>query len=165
MGMVKAARPRFEGHQQPKIPAWSDGDESDPKVMQQKIAVAADHGIDAFIYDWYFYDDGPFLQRGLERGFMKAANVDRLKFGLMWANHDWIEIFPASANTQPALVYPGRISRPGWERMTDYAIKTYFHHPSYWKIDGRPYFSVYDLSKLLESFGSVAETRTARQPF
>jgi hypothetical protein len=27
--------------------------------MAQKIAAAADHGIDAFIFDWYYYDDGP----------------------------------------------------------------------------------------------------------
>jgi hypothetical protein len=52
--LVKAARPRFPGHQQPKVPLWGYRDESDPKVMAQKIAAAADHGIDAFIFDWYF---------------------------------------------------------------------------------------------------------------
>ena len=51
--LVKAAKPRFPGHQQPRVPLWGYGDESDPKVMEQKIAAAADHGIDAFIFDWY----------------------------------------------------------------------------------------------------------------
>lgn len=40
--LVKAAKPRFEGHQQPKVPLWGYGDESDPKVMAQKIDAAAD---------------------------------------------------------------------------------------------------------------------------
>ena len=57
--LVKAAKPRFAGHQQPKVPAWGYTDESDPKEMAQKIDAAADHGIDAFIFDWYYYDDGP----------------------------------------------------------------------------------------------------------
>jgi hypothetical protein len=39
--LVKAARPRFPGHQQPKVPLWGYGDESDPRVMAQKIAAAA----------------------------------------------------------------------------------------------------------------------------
>ncbi len=163
--LVKAARPRFPGHDQPKIPMWGYVDESDPQVMQQKIAAAADHGIDAFIYDWYFYDDGPFLEAGLERGFMKAPNANRLKFGLMWANHDWVDIFPATAHVEPRLVYPGQVSQAGWERMNDYVIKTYFQHPSYWKIDGKPYFSIYDLNSLLRSFGSVAATRAALDQF
>src|SRR5262245_56982986 len=35
--LVKAARPRFPGHQQPKVPLWGYVDESDPRVMAQKI--------------------------------------------------------------------------------------------------------------------------------
>jgi len=34
---------------------------------RQKIDAAADHGIDAFIFDWYYYNDGLFLQRGFVR--------------------------------------------------------------------------------------------------
>ena len=70
--LVKAAKPRFPGHQQPKVPLWGYTDESDPKVMAQKIAAAADHGIDAFIFDWYYYNDGPFLDRPIDIGFLKA---------------------------------------------------------------------------------------------
>src|SRR5436190_22784436 len=44
--LVKAAKPRFPGHHQPNVPLWGYTDESDPKVMEQKIAAAADHGID-----------------------------------------------------------------------------------------------------------------------
>ena len=49
--VTKCARPRFEGHHQPRIPLWGYEDESDPKVMEKKIATALKYGIDGFIFD------------------------------------------------------------------------------------------------------------------
>ncbi|MCX7047819.1 MAG: glycoside hydrolase family 99-like domain-containing protein [Candidatus Sumerlaeota bacterium] len=163
--LVKTAKPRFEGHHQPNVPLWGYTDESDPKQMAQKIDAAADHGIDAFIFDWYYYEDGLFLERGLEQGFMKAANNNRMKFALMWANHDWTEIHPAYLNKPHQLLYPGKISPETFDKMTDYIIKIYFKHTSHWMIDGKPYFSVYDQTKLIEIFGSIQATRAALDRF
>ena len=42
--LVKHAKPRFDGHYQPKVPAWGYTDEKDPKVMEQKIQAASTHG-------------------------------------------------------------------------------------------------------------------------
>jgi len=159
--LVKPAKPRFEGHPQPHVPLWGYVDESDPEVMAKKIDAAADHHIDGFIYDWYWYDDGAFLERGLEQGFMKAPNCARMKFGLMWANHDWIDIHPATLEKTPELLYPGTVTPKTFEKMTDYVIATYFKHPSYWLIDGCPYFSVYELHTLVKSFGGVEATAEA----
>jgi hypothetical protein len=163
--LVKSAKPRFPGHQQPNLPAWGTEDESDPAVMARKIDAAADHGVDAFIFDWYWYDDGPFLDRALERGFLKASNNRRLRFALMWANHDWTDIHPRTLKHDPPLLYRGRISPTTFERMTDHIIAVCFKHPSHWKIAGRPYFSVYDLTALVASFGSLDATRQALEHF
>ena len=163
--IVKQARPRFPGHRQPLVPAWGYEDESDPRVFARKIDAAADHGLTHFIFDWYWYEDGPFLERGLENGYLKAANNSRLKFCLMWANHDWLDLHPAKRGTPPPLQYPGAMSRRGFDRMTEHIVSTYFSHPSYWKIDGRPYFSVYELFRLVEGLGGVAATRDALAAF
>ena len=163
--VVKAARPRFPGHVQPNVPLWGYTDESDPRAMAQKIAAAADHGIDAFIFDWYYYNDGPFLERPIDTGFLKAANNHRLKFALMWANHDWTDIHPYRRGTPAKLLYPGAITPATFDRICDHVIERYFRHPSYWKIDGRPYFSVYELYKLVESCGGVDQTKTALDRF
>lgn len=163
--LVKDAEPRWERHHQPKVPAWGYTDEADPVAMAQKIDAAADHGIDAFIFDWYYFDDGPFLERGIEKGFFGAENNDRLEFGVMWANHDWIDIHPAKRHIEPTLQFPGKITAEAWERMTTFLVETYFSHPSYWMVDGKPYFSVYDLSKLMASFGSIEATRAALDAF
>jgi hypothetical protein len=163
--LVKAAKPRFPGHHQPNVPLWGYTDESDPKVMEKKIAAAADHGIDAFIFDWYYYDDGPFLERPIDRGFLKADNNGRVKFAFMWANHDWTELHPYKKGSPQPVLYPGRVTPKTFENICDHVIKDYFSHPSYWKIDGKPYFSFYDLTRLLESFGSVKDTRGALDAF
>jgi len=163
--LVKNAKPRFPGHKQPNVPLWGYGDESDPKIMAKKIDAAADHGIDAFIFDWYWYDDGPFLERSLDRGFLKAKNNRRMQFALMWANHDWTDIHPARLNKPSKLLYPGKITPATWDTLTDHVIEQYFKHPSYWKVDGRPYFSVYELYRLVQSFGTLEKTREALDRF
>jgi len=159
--LVKQAKPRFPGHAQPRVPLWGYTDESDPREMARKIDAAADHGIDAFIFDWYWYDDGPFLERPIDEGFLRAPNNDRLKFGFMWANHDWVDIHPARKGAPQRLLYPGKVTPETFAKIGDLLVSRYFVHPSYWRIDGKPYFSVYDLQKLVESFGDVASTRRA----
>jgi hypothetical protein len=163
--LVKAAKPRFAGHLQPNVPLWGHTDESDPKVMAQKIAAAAQHGIDAFIFDWYYYDDGPFLNRCLDLGYLKAPNNNRTKFALMWANHDWIDLHPYKHGAPRTVLYPGKVTPETFDKICDHVVKDYFSRPSYWRIDGRPYFSFYDLSKLVENFGTMEATRAALDRF
>ena len=107
--LTRAAKPRFEGHDQPRVPAWGYEDESDPTAMAKKIAAAADNGLDAFIFDWYWYEDKPYLNRALDDGFLKARNRGRLKFALMWANHDWLDCMPATEGKPLPLIYTGAV--------------------------------------------------------
>ncbi|QGQ99162.1 hypothetical protein EHS13_31950 [Paenibacillus psychroresistens] len=156
--LVRAATPRFEGHQQPKVPLWGYENEADPLVMAKKIDAAADFGIDSFIFDWYWYDNAPFLNRALDQGFLQAGNNERLKFSVMWANHDWIEIMPATRHKPYSVLAQGAVSEQEFIQATNYMIEHYFAHPSYWRINDGLYFSVYELMKLVEGFGSYAET-------
>ena len=41
--LVKDAKPRFPGHEQPNVPLWGYQMDSDPQVMAQKIDAAAEH--------------------------------------------------------------------------------------------------------------------------
>lgn len=96
---LRAAKPRFNGHQQLKMSMWGYTNENDPLVMAQKIDAAANNGIDAFIFDWYYYnpesnllvdpssahwDGQKYLSMALESGFLCAANNSKLKFAPMW---------------------------------------------------------------------------------
>lgn len=163
--LVKNAKPRFEGHQQPKVPLWGFTDEANPREMERKIAAAADYGVDVFLFDWYYYEDGPFLNRTIDEGFLKAKNRDRIKFALMWANHDWVELFPKRKDVPSALIYPGPVSPEKFDEICDHIIRDYFSQPNYWKIDGKPYFSFYELTKLGQNFGSYEATKAALKRF
>lgn len=82
--LVKRATPRFEGHDLPKVPLWGYTDEADPVDMAQKIDAAADHGVDTFIFDWYWYEGrsvsrtgagGRILRGGEQRASQIRADV------------------------------------------------------------------------------------------
>lgn len=164
-GLIQWAKPQFEGHLQPKVPAWGYENENDPAVMARKIEAAATHGIDAFIFDWYFFDPQPeasadnapaytpwdgqkYLSRALESGFLMAPNNNSIRFAIMWCNHD---VGPAKGAVTPAT----------FDTLTSYVVDTYFRHPSAWKIEGKPYFSIYEIKKFLETFGDDLDAATA----
>lgn len=164
--LVKVSRPRFEGHLQPKIPSWGYFDEADPKWAAKEIDLAADHGIDVFIYDWYWYEpSGLYLQEGLEKGFLKAQNNQRLKFALMWANHNWANIHPTPYTNFQQQLTDGKVSPQIWDMITNYIIANYFKQPNYWKIDGKPYFSIFETTNFIASFGSIEKAAEAMQLF
>jgi hypothetical protein len=170
--IVKSGRPKFEGHYQPKVPLWGYRDESDPREMARSIDAMADAGIGAIIFDWYRYDDdihgGVMIERALQQGFLQAANRNRIKFALMWANHTYIDCHPFAPGVSfhNAPVWrQGEVGPAAFKRHTQDAIDSYFRQPNYWKIDGRPYFSIYDLQKLTEGLGGLAGTRKALDDF
>lgn len=163
--LVKRSEPRFPGHDQPKIPLWGYEDEADPLVMARKIDAAADHGITSFIFDWYWYEDGPYLERALDEGFLGAANNSRLKFSLMWANHDWVDIHPAQRNQPYNTLAPGLVSPAAFRAAADHMIQKYFGHPSYWRVNGGLYVSFYQIAMLVKNFGSVEATRAGLDDF
>jgi hypothetical protein len=158
--LVKSATPRFPGHHQPRIPLWGYGEESDPKVFERKIAAATASKIDAFIFDWYWYKDGPFLQAALTDGYLRASNCRDLKFGVMWANHNWFDIQPAKMSVAPPLEFAGAIGAEPFEAMVD-RLLALFQHPSYLLIDGCPYFSIYELFRFVQGFGGIAGAAVA----
>lgn len=159
--LLSHATPRFAGHRQPRTPAWGHENEADPAVMAKKIDAAADHGIDVFIFDWYWYENRAFLEGALNDGFIRAPNHGRMKFALMWANHDWVSIFPARMNEPRSVVYPGRVTLSEWAALCDHIVHDYFASPAYYRIDGAAYFSIYDVDLFLRSFGGPAGAAAA----
>ena len=65
---VRKATAKFAGHTWPRRPLWGYCNEADPRVMEMQIDAAADHGVNVFIYDWYWYDGRPFLEQCLNNG-------------------------------------------------------------------------------------------------
>ena len=159
--LVKRAEPRYPGHRQPRQPLWGYADEADPNVQAIKIDSAADHGLAAWIWDWYWYEEGPFLSRALDDGYLQAQNRMRLPFALMWANHDWLDIHPAKRHGSPQILLPGTLSPNAFARATAHITERYFSQSNYWRVGGGLYFSIYEVMNLVRSLGDLTSTRKA----
>lgn len=168
---VMKNKPNFEGHEQPRYPLWGYVNEADPYVMEMQIEAAADHGVNVFIYDWYWYDGMPFLEGCLNDGYLKARNNHKVKFYLMWANHDvtlgWDKrnSDDAFSGKNKALIWKGGIDRKEFEKICRRFIEKYFSHPSYYKIDGKPVFMIYDLRNLINGLGGIDKAKAALEWF
>ncbi len=161
---VKKAVPKFEGHNWPRKPLWGYVNEADPAVMEMEINAAADHGVNVFIYDWYWFDRRPFLECCLNNGFLGARNNDRMKFYLMWANHNANHLWSydlSDTEVGETVIWKGGINRIDFEEMCERIIDKYFFLPNYYTIDGCPVFMIYELSTFVEGMGSAEEAAAA----
>ena len=165
--VIKKGTPRFEGHYQPKVPLWGYEMDDDPEVMKRHIDVAVDHGVNVFIFDWYWYDGGPFLESSLNNGFLQAENNEKMQFYLMWANHDvrrnYWNVHKYEDDT--TLLWEGATDKENFEIIVDRVINQYFLKPNYFRIDDKPVFSVFSIYNLINSFGGIAETKEALDYF
>lgn len=164
---VLANEPKYPGHDQPRRPLWGCVNEADPYVMEMQIAAAADHGVNVFIYDWYWYDGMPFLEGCLNDGYLKARNNSRVKFYLMWANHDVNQIWDkrnaddAFTGRNDSIIWRGSIERPEFEKVARRWIEKYFKQPTYYQINGKPVLMIYDLANFVQGMGGVAKAKDA----
>lgn len=163
---VKNAVKKFPGHSWPRKPLWGYINEADPYVMEMEINAAADHGVNVFIYDWYWYDRRPFLENCLNDGYLKAKNNDRVKFYLMWANHDANNLWDIRLSDRPNnIIWNAAVDRQEFEQIANRIIGKYFKHPSYYLINGKPVFMIYDLDNLMRGLGGADATKAALEWF
>jgi hypothetical protein len=162
--LMKAARPRFEGHSQPIVPEWGYLDETDPANMKRSCDTAAAAGIDAFLWDWYWYDEQDFLNRPLNETYLSMESP-AVQFALMWANHDWRDVFPASGGEPGALFAEGEVDQRQFNDMTQRMVERYFSSPHYWKPDGRNWFTIFQIDTLEAGLGGRDHAREALAGF
>ncbi len=160
---VKSNTAKYEGHEQPRYPLWGYINEADPYVAEMEIDAAADHGVNVFIFDWYWYDGMPFLEGHLNEGYLGARNNDRVKFYLMWANHNVNQTWDKRNAGLPneTLIWKGGVDRDEFEIVCHRVIEKYFSHPSYYTVDDKPSFMIYDLNTLIQGLGGIEETKDA----
>lgn len=158
---VMKAVPRFDGHIQPKRPLWGYQNEADHRVMEMQIDAAADHGVNVFIYDWYWYDRRPFLEGCLNEGFLKARNNDRMKFYIMWANHDANNLWNRASSHAESVIWSAAVDFNEFKRACTRLLDNYLGHPRYYRIDGRPVLSIYDLANLIGGLGGLEASAEA----
>lgn len=160
---VMKNKAKFEKHEQPRYPLWGYINEADPCVAEMEINAAADHGVNVFIFDWYWYDGMPFLEGHLNNGFLKARNNGRMKFYIMWANHDvgltWDKRNAGLPNNQ--LLWKGGVDRAEFEVICHRMIEKYFPLPNYYRVEGKPSFMIYELNTFIQGLGGLDQAKDA----
>lgn len=158
---MKLSIPRFPGHVQPLKPSWGYFDESDPSWTAKEIDLAKDNGIDVFLYDWYWYSGVKNMEEALEQGFLKAPNRSRMKFALMWANHDRRDQFCPEYGKPRTVWLHSFHSEKDLLRMVDYCIEHYFREPNYWRVKGGLFYSIFQPREFIAQMGGPEKTRAA----
>lgn len=163
---VMAAEPKFHGHAWPRRPLWGYVNEANPDIMEMQIRAACRYGVNTFIYDWYWYDNRPYLENCLTDGFLQAENNQEISFYLMWANHDVNYLWDKrNADHVSDILYRGTHSAYEFQCATQYVIERYFSLPNYYRIAGKPVFCIYELSNLLLGLGGPDKVKKALENF
>ena len=137
----------------PQQPLLGRYDSTDPAVAERHIAWASEHGIDFFTLDWW-----PVAHQENQEGiaaFLQARNLGDIRFTVFYET--WDLAF------DPARGYAD-LDRPGVRQafLEDMAhlADTYFDHPSYLRVAGRPVVVLY-LTRVLvgDVAGAMADVR------
>ncbi|MDR1155671.1 MAG: glycoside hydrolase family 99-like domain-containing protein [Bacteroidales bacterium] len=137
--LTKRLAEEFGGRQ----PVWGWRDDTQA-IMERQIDLAADNGVDFFLYCWYWQNDRSYINtEAIEKDYkhtsmrlhLAAANKNRMRFALLVANHAGAEI----------------IGSNNWESAMNYWVQ-YFRDPLYMTVDGKP---------LIVLFGTWDDTVTS----
>lgn len=160
---VYEAKPKFKGHKQPIVPLWGYENEADPVAVARKIDAALAAGINVFMYDWYWYGGRPFLEEALNDGFLKAPNNERMKFFLMWANHDVDNLWnnKIGKDKKSEIHWSADVSYDEFTKVLVPRFIKYFQKPNYYKIDNKPVLSIFLTKNLVRGMGGAENAKKA----
>jgi hypothetical protein len=111
-------------------PIWGWRDDSQA-VMEQQIDLAADNGVDFFLYCWYWHNDRSYINAANIENDSKhtgiqlhltAKNKAKLRYCLLATNHEGAEI----------------VGGDNWADAVKYWAKNYFNDSQYVTVDGKP---------------------------
>jgi hypothetical protein len=83
----------------------------------------------------------------------------------MWANHTATSLWDKRTSHLGTPIWDGAVDRKTFEFIVHRTIEKYFSHPSYYKIDGKPVYLLFDIKNLVRGLGGVKETMDALQYF
>lgn len=125
-------------------------DTGDTTIMDKEIILAKSKGIDYFIFDWYYHNNGGSFDKdetekepnnlGIQT-FSKSAQKYNFKYIILISNHG-------------GFVIDGL---ENWKSAINYINDTYVKDPSYFRYKGTPVISVFEATKFNEVKAQINE--------
>jgi lipopolysaccharide biosynthesis protein len=130
---VAEARPLFQGHEQPRIPAdLGFYDLRSAEVREAQAQLARDYGISGFCYYHYWFNGRRLLGRPLDE--VLATGRPDFPFCLCWANENWTRVWDGGSGD--VLMRQNYSEADDRQHIRWLALA--FRDRRYIRIDGRP---------------------------
>lgn len=151
---VAAAKPNFEGHYQPQVPAdLGFYDLRLPETLESQAALAREYGIHGFCFYYYWFNGRKVLERPLEQ--MLRTGTPDFPFCICWANENWTRAWDGS---ETEILIEQDYSGDACERLIRDLIPV-LKHPRYLRVGGAPMILVYRVNLLPDPVGTSRKWR------
>ena len=153
---VRKAQPMFEGHRQPALPHSTFGqyDLSHPYPLKVQADLARGHGIDGFVFHYYWFNGHHVLDKPLQN-LLANPSID-MPFALSWANEPWTRRWDGLDDD---VLLPQEYPE-GWESRFFHDVSEAMRDPRYITVGGRPLLMFYRLGEVPNAASAV---RTFKQ--
>jgi hypothetical protein len=158
--LVRECRPRFDGHAQPHVPLLGEYDDRDPAAIGARVRLAAAHGVDAWVYGFFWCRGKRVFQEALDEGFLGSPEGRAFPFALMWANRMPRRVLPVRRADLP-VIDPARLVSSDVDdfvALMTYVAERYMGRDNYVRVGGRPYFSIFDSTFFVRELGRDGAT-------
>lgn len=137
---VKAARPQYKGHDQPRVPMGRNYyNQAELATIRWQAALARQYGIHGFCHYHYWFDGKQLLHTPTEL-LLSNRDID-MPFCLSWANETWSRRWDGlDHHILIQQTHPPH--EESWRRHFDYLIRAW-KDPRAIKVGGKPVFIIY----------------------
>ncbi len=151
---VARAKPLFEGHYQPHLPAdLGFYDLRLPEAREAQAELAKAYGIHGFCYYHYWFNGQRVLERPIN-DILSSRKPD-FPFCLCWANENWTRRWDG----QEQEILLKQVYSPEDDVQHIRSLIPVFKDPRYIKVNGKPFFLVYRIGHLPEPAETIRRWR------
>ncbi|UEG52974.1 glycoside hydrolase family 99-like domain-containing protein [Mucilaginibacter daejeonensis] len=153
---VTKAKPQFEGHYQPHLPAdlgFYDLRLEESRIAQAELAKA--YGIHGFCYYHYWFNGKRLLHRPLDD--MLHTQTPDFPFMLCWANENWSRRW--DGNEKDVLMHQNYSEQDDIEHIR-FLIEHFFQDNRYIKVNDKPFLLIFRPNLIPSVEDTIARWRT-----
>lgn len=157
---VKAAKPLYQGHEQPKQPL-NYYDLMNKETMQIQAKYMHQYGVDGMCFYHYYFEKGKKILEKPAQNLLNWSDID-MPFCFCWANESWVRSWSnVAGNSWSELFEPKECQdkksillrqdygwKSEWKEHFEYLLP-FFRDRRYIKKNGHPIFIIYAPSDIM----------------